>query len=449
MLRMRARLARIGAAVAVASVGLVGYQAVTQVATAAPPPVITTNYSAYPPADAIPANCAGGVAGGGGAVLLNYRAFIDPTGVPQTRINLNPTDFVDPGLGAGAAGSMTRFEGRIQPGDRIVIRWSNWATNCGGLTISFPLKATNEDHFDVADDQALVREPNGPYVFPFCNQATDPCPAPAGTVGGGFELSTVVPQLSIVCGYQLDVIIGGPLETVGPHGSYYQTTNRQLAQSTLGLPPGTFNTNGPNMLIDRANGAMPCQTDRRVNIDKEWVGTGATPPVNVPPEFLLTVTSSASDVDPTVIGTATCNVSGGVFTCSYIDTAAPGVPQGGLLVDTNTLLTVTETGFPGNTVDITFPVGLASKFVNCAATGSPCLLTISNTPPPPPPTTTTLPPETTTPPPTDTTPTTSPETITLPPTGSSGPAPMTIIALALLPLGAALVWFTRRRADEI
>jgi hypothetical protein len=348
--------------------------------------------------------------------------------------------FADPG--AGPAGSMTRFEGRIQPNDRIVIRWTDWATNCGALTISFPLKATNQPFFDVADDQALVREPNGPYVFPFCNAATDPCAA----AGGGFELSTVVPQLSVVCGYQLDVIIGGPLETVGPHGSYYQTVNRLLAV-TRGL--GTFNTSPPNMLIDRANGAMPCQTGQRITIDKQWVGTGTTPPVNVPPGFLLTVTSSVSQTDATVIGTATCNVSGGVFTCSYVDAAAPGVPQGGLLVNADSLLTVTETGFPGNAVDITFPVGMSSRFIACQNISGPCLLTITNTPPPPPPppdTTTTTTPDTT-PPPTE--PTTSPETITLPPTGTSGPAPLTIIALLMLPVGAGLVWLTRRRADQI
>jgi hypothetical protein len=250
----------------------------------------------------------------------------------------------------------------------------------------------------------------------------------------------------VVCGYQLDVIIGGPLETVGPHGSYYQTVNRLLAV-TRGL--GTFNTSPPNMLIDRANGAMPCQTGQRITIDKQWVGTGTTPPVNVPPGFLLTVTSSVSQTDATVIGTATCNVSGGVFTCSYVDAAAPGVPQGGLLVNADSLLTVTETGFPGNAVDITFPVGMSSRFIACQNISGPCLLTITNTPPPPPPppdTTTTTTPDTT-PPPTE--PTTSPETITLPPTGTSGPAPLTIIALLMLPVGAGLVWLTRRRADQI
>jgi len=443
MLSMRARLARIGAAVAVASVGLVSYQAVTQVATAAPPPVVTTDFASYPPAGSVPATCTAGA--GGPGVLQGYRSFIDPATADPAVVAANPTAFADPGAGAAfAARSMRRFQTLIQPNNRVVIRWTGWTAGCEGLTISFPLKATNEDHFDITDDQALIREPNGPYVFPFCNTGPDPCPAPAGV--GGNELSTVIPQMNVVCGYQLDVIIGGPLETVGPRGSYYQDFIRAQAVA-MGL--GTFNPNAPNMLVDAANGAMPCTTGQRVPIDKQWIGTGSTPPSNVPPEFLLTVTSTVSQTDLTILTTATCNVSGGVFTCSYVDTAAPGVPQAGLLVTDNSLLNVVETGFPGNTVDVTFPVGMASKYIVCVNISGPCSFQITNTPPPTTPTTTTLPPDTTTPPPTDTTPTTSPTDITLPPTGSSGPAPMTIIALALLPLGAALVWFTRRRADEI
>ena len=440
MLSMRARLARIGAAVAVVSAGLVGYDAVTQVASAQPPPVINTGYAAYPPPGSVPAGCPDGP-----NFLVGYRAFIQRAGAPA----VDP--FVDPGAGVAGtmAASMRRFEGQLQVGDQVVIRWTSWSTanpNCASVPVSFPLKATIHSGFVLSDDQALVREPNGPYVFPFCHSNGDGCQT---APGGGFQLTNTIPQLHIVCGFQLDVAIGGPLETVGPHGSYYQTQNRQMAAAAA---LGTFNTNPPNMLIDAANGGVTCTPDQRIVIDKEWVGTGPNPPTNVPPEFLLTVTSSNSKTDPTVISTATCNVSGGVFTCSYVDTASPGVPQGGLLVNVDSLLTVTETGFPGNTVDITFPVGLASLYVHCAAPGTPCVLTITNSPPPPPPTTTTTTPttpDTTTPPPTDTTPTTSPTEITLPPTGTSGPAPMTIIALALLPLGAALVWFTRRRADEI
>jgi hypothetical protein len=439
MLSMRARLARIGAAVAVASVGMVGYEAVTQVASAAPPPVVTTDYAAYPPPGSLPAGC---VSDGPG-FLIGYRAFIQRPGAPA----VDP--FVDPGPGSQtpadrAARSLRRLEGVIQVGDQLIIRWTNWAAGCESAPVSFPLKQTTHDFFDIADDQALVREPNGPYTFRYCRSDGEGC----DVTPSGFELSATIPQLHVICGFQLDVVIGSPLETVGPHGSYYQTQNRQMAQAA-GL--GTFNQNPPNMLIDAANGGQACTPDQRILVDKQWVGSGANPPTNVPPEFLLTVTASASDVDPTVISTATCNVSGGVFTCTYVDTASPGVLQGGLLVNLDSLLTVVETGFPGNTVDITFPVGLASKYVNCVVGGNPCLLTITNTPPPPPPPpdTTTTPPTApdTTPPPTE--PTTSPATITLPPTGTSGPAPLTIVALILLPLGATLVWFTRRRADQI
>src|SRR6185436_4361582 len=89
MVRMRIRLARIGTAVAIACFGLIGYEAGTQGATAAPPPVSTTDFAAYPPASAVPANCTGGV--GGPGVLLGYRAFIDPTGVAPARVAANPT----------------------------------------------------------------------------------------------------------------------------------------------------------------------------------------------------------------------------------------------------------------------------------------------------------------------------------------------------------------------
>jgi hypothetical protein len=436
MLRMRAtRLVRIGAAVAIGTVGLIGYEAVTQVAGALPPPVVNTDYAAYPAPGSLPAGC---VSDGPG-FLIGYRAFIQRAGAPA----VDP--FVDPGPGGPmTARSLRRLEGVIQVGDQLVVRWTNWAAGCESVPVSFPLKQTTHDFFDLKDDQALVREPNGPFSFRYCRSNGEGCQI----TPSGFELSATIPQLHVVCGFQLDVVIGSPLETVGPHGSYYQTQNRQMAQAA-GL--GTFNTGPPNMLIDAGNGGQTCRPDQRIVIDKQWVGSGANPPTNVPPEFLLTVTSSASDVDPTVISTATCNVSGGVFTCSYLDAASPGVPQGGLLVNLDSLLTVVETGFPGNTADITFPVGLASKYVNCAPTGTPCLVTITNTPPPPPPTTTptTSPEIVTSVPPPPTEPTTSPESITLPPTGTSGPAPLTIIGLLMVPVGGALVWLTRRRADQI
>ncbi len=445
MQRVFLRAVRVSAAIAVASAGALAYGALTEMAGAAPPPVVNSDYAAYPPTAAVPAGCTGGL--GGAGVLVGYRSFIDPAGVAPARIAANPTFFADPGPGA-AAGSMRRFQVSILPGDRIVTRWTAWAAGCDSLAISFPLKATDGAMFDITDDQALVREPNGPAVFPFCySSGPESCPA----TGGGFELAHVIPQLNVVCGFQLDLVIGAPLETVGPSGSYYQNTIRSQA-TAMGL--GTFNTNPPNMLIDAANGAMPCQATSRIVIDKQWVGTGATPPSNVPPGFVLTVTSSASQTDPTTIGTATCTVTGGVFACDYRDAADPSVPQGGLLVNANSLLIVTETGFPDNVVDITAPQDIASKYISCPAAGGPCLFTITNTPPPPPPPTTE---PTTTPPPTPAPPTDTPPSLnstaltmppTLPPTGASGVLPFSAVALVLLPLGAVIVMATRRRATD-
>jgi LPXTG-motif cell wall-anchored protein len=112
-------------------------------------------------------------------------------------------------------------------------------------------------------------------------------------------------------------------------------------------------------------------------------------------------------------------------------------------------------------MDITFPVDVSRRFVNCPATGGPCLLTITNTPPPPPtnePTTTPTT-EPTTIPTTEptTTPTTGPSVVpttipgtlpsTLPATGSSGAQPLALMGLLFLPLGAALILVTRRRAS--
>jgi hypothetical protein len=440
MARTRTRLVRSAAALVLTALGLLSYDAITQVASAAPPPVVTTDYAAYPPP--LPAGCTAQ----GGAFLTGYRAFLQR---PNTPNNVAP--FIDPGptaLPVLTTRSMRRFEDLVLPGDTIVVRWTGWAPGCESLPVSFPTKATNAAFFDLSDDQALIREPNGPFNFKYCyanGVGPDGCAAP-----GGYELSGTVPQLAIVCGFQIDVVIGGPLETVGPNGSYYATVNRQAAVAA-GL--GTFNVNPPNMLIDAANGAMPCAPGQRIVIDKQWVGTGTQPPVNVPPSFVLTVTSSVSQTDLTEIARATCTVTNGVFTCSYVDAASPGVPQGGLLVNADSLLTVSETGFDGNSMDITFPVGMSSEFVNCQVSSGQCFLTITNTPPPPPPPPpptvpppTTIPPIDTSilPPPTPAPPETLPPT--LPATGSSDATPLLLFGLVLVPIGVTLIAVTRRRA---
>jgi hypothetical protein len=79
-----------------ASAGVLVHEALTEMASAAPPPVVNTDYANYPFAGSVPAGCTGG--NGGPGVLVGYRSFIDPAGVAPARIAANPTFFADPGV---------------------------------------------------------------------------------------------------------------------------------------------------------------------------------------------------------------------------------------------------------------------------------------------------------------------------------------------------------------
>src|SRR5437762_13696337 len=142
----RKRLVRIAVAVALVGLGLFAYDGLTQVASAAPPPVVNNDYAAYPPADAVPSNCTGGT--GGPGVLQGYRSFIRRAGAP------NVAPFVDPGPTGDYATvrSLRRLQAQIRPGDEVVVRWTNWSPNCQGLALSFPLKATNAAFFGLRVD---------------------------------------------------------------------------------------------------------------------------------------------------------------------------------------------------------------------------------------------------------------------------------------------------------
>ena len=441
-MRRCVRLARFSAVAALVSGGALAYEAVSQMVGALPPPVITTDYTAYPAAGSIPASCATD----GRGVVQGLRFFLIPGPGTPTR----PAQWTtDPGPTGDytSTRSSRRFETfpnpSVVPGDTVVALWNSWTPGCDGVGVSMSVKKTNGPTFDIARDQALVGGSSGAGAFAWCQSATDPC-----ATSGVNRLQVVIPPAAVTCNFQLDLVIGAPLETVGPHGSYYTASVRQQAQAA-GL--GTFNTSGPGMLLDALNqGLGNCAQLPRIVIDKQWVGTGSQPPSYVPPEFTLTVTSVVSATDSTGLGTAVCTVVSGQFGCDYRDQADPAVPQTGLLVATTSLLTVQETGFPGNTVDVTFPVDVSSRFVTCPPGGGPCLFTVTNTPPPPPaPTTTTAPTSPTTEPPTTpTTPSTSPATLpaTLPPTGSSATDPLVLFGVLLVPLGVALVLVTRRRA---
>jgi hypothetical protein len=212
----------------------------------------------------MPAGC-----GPNAANVLTGIVFLSTPTVPGSIREAPATSLSD-----RCAGSRTTW----CPGDTVTIRWDAWTPGCESLPISFPLKETVGGAFVITNDQMLFRSPNVPPAgFRFCWQNTglgETCPAPAGVPAGtNFQLSFVVPQLRIVCGYQLDVIIGGPLEIVDRMA---RTTATPIAskRKTWALARSTPR---PDMLIDgQRDDAV--RLSAAVTVNKQWVGTGSQPP---------------------------------------------------------------------------------------------------------------------------------------------------------------------------
>jgi hypothetical protein len=120
-------------------------------------------------------------------------------------------------------------------GDKVTMNWTDYTPGCENLGISFAVKATQHPTFVAQDDQHLVG-------FVFCSGAD------CGTAKDWGHLSITIPPPQDACNFQLDAVIGPPLNNVGPHGSYYSNQARQAA-----TPP---KANGPNMLIGSNNGGV-------------------------------------------------------------------------------------------------------------------------------------------------------------------------------------------------
>ena len=145
-----------------ASAGVLVYEALTEMASAAPPPVVNTDYANYPFAGSV----AGRVHGRqrwprrAGRLPVVHRSCRRGAG-PHRR---QPHVLRRSRPGAAAV-SLRRFQATILPGDRVVARWTAWAAGCDSLAISFPLKATNAAVFDITDDRALLLDRPAPPVL--------------------------------------------------------------------------------------------------------------------------------------------------------------------------------------------------------------------------------------------------------------------------------------------
>ena len=254
-------------AVAVAATILGGmvFVAPMSVASAAPPPSALTNYGTYPNApveNALPQACLPGTS------YLRDVSFSLNGGSSES----NLSDLPDP-----------------QPGDTITMTWSGWnnsgEASCEEVNVgaSLSVKAAPSPVFNQNFNQQL-HEP-----FAYCGPSGDPCQGGAEEL---YSLSLTMPPTNEVCNYQLDAVIGLPLQTIGPDGSFYGNALRQ----------GQNKPSGPDMLISAKNGGPgTCTTVEKivsVNPDED-----PDFPADVPgdPDYLICLTPLAEDVQADAI----------------------------------------------------------------------------------------------------------------------------------------------------
>ena len=177
--------------------------------------------AAYPDTAIIPDGC-----DARSQVIRNQSFAIDPDGSgPQP---------------AGQGRSDMAALGDIPPAPAtLVMTWSGWNPACAA-DVSLSVKKADGPSFDPLVRQELIS-------FVGCDGAA-PNQGQGCASGGTFRLELAMPTLESACHYQVDAVVGPPLEIVGPGGSFYTNTHR-----TAGM-----NRNGENTLISANNGRANC-----------------------------------------------------------------------------------------------------------------------------------------------------------------------------------------------
>ncbi len=218
-----------------------------------------------------------------GAALAAYPTITPPLGCAAGEAFLTGTTYDvargqianDLGLLPVVAATTLREGtiGRLYPGDTITMKWTGFGgTECNGeaIGVSLAVKKAPAPAFDQTADQALLLD------FAYCG-------SPEGISGAtsceeaNNTLTLTLPGYDEACDYQIDAVIGGPLEIVGPGGSFYGSSFR---------PNG-----GPDMLITANNGGPEaCATVTKT----VSVGEGATDPGNR--DYLICLTPAGGEV---------------------------------------------------------------------------------------------------------------------------------------------------------
>ena len=167
--------------------------------------------------------------------------------VPQQNGQLALPDYLQ---GSNFGVTENLLQGMFQGGNRIGLRNSRFRLIVGGVeegiiqenyldTIILAAapavsRVYYQGNFDPNDNQHLL------LPFAYCG--------PGGADCNG-SLTLTVPAANVACNFQIDAVLGPPLNNVGPNGSYYNSSSRQDHNK----PWGT-NAGGTNMLISANNG---------------------------------------------------------------------------------------------------------------------------------------------------------------------------------------------------
>jgi hypothetical protein len=205
--------------------------------------------------------------------------------------------------------------------DLITMAWDDVAPECVGSAVSFVVKVALGPSRDPNVDQ--VTGPDGGYSVEFL-------------VAGPGSISFPMPDLArfnLGCDYQLDAIVGIPLRVIGPSGSFFTQTLRELM--------GKNTADDRTTLISAKHGVylscvVPDTTP--LSVAPESTTTTAPPPVTTgglsstttaPPPVTTGVLSSTTEASPPAADVQAVVVSQGEKVAVAAAAAAKPLPTTG------------------------------------------------------------------------------------------------------------------------
>lgn len=231
-----------------------------------------SSYATYPDDAILPPGC------NAFSVLQGLQYRVDPDGA-----GAQP---------AGAPQGSLAALGSLPFGATVIMTWTGYTQGCASV-ISLSVKRADGPVFDPQTNQELL-------TFVACDAAGNGCTVAPGS----YRLELTMPTFDQGgCHYQVDAVVGPPLDVVGPNGSYYSNVYRESF-------PNTMNETGDSMLIHANNGRGVCEPPQETTTTT--VATTST--------TLATTTTTQATTTTTEPGTTTTTVPSTTTTASVLGT---------------------------------------------------------------------------------------------------------------------------------